>query len=157
VRALEVGEALRRHGRALAFVAEQWEGSVRRAWQVALFAPEKALRLPEPGLTVEAAVEDGALTCTLRARALARFVTLELSGADVIFSDNFFDLPAGRTAVVRAPLPAGWTPEACRRALRVRTLADLQGRPTGARGLRFRIGLHPRFLLDRFLHRWVAE
>lgn len=153
MRTVEAGAFLRRHGRALAFVAEQWEGSARRALRVALFAPEKDLRLPDPGLAATVEAQGAELTITLRAHALARFVTLELAGADVVFSDNFFDLPAGRAVVVHAPLPRGWTLAACRRALRVRTLADLQGRSRPGRWRRWALRLHPRLLLDRFLHR----
>lgn len=47
-----------------------------------------------------------------------------LSGADVVFSDNYFDVPAGRMATVTCPLPSGWTVEQARAALRVRSLYD---------------------------------
>ena len=51
--------------------------------------------------------ETGADTLSLRltGRSLARFVELALEGADVVFSDNYFDLPAGRAVTVRCPLP----------------------------------------------------
>ena len=56
------------------------------------------------------------------AQGLARFVELALEGADLVFSDNYFDLPAGRTRVVTAPLPPGWTAEQAQAALRLRSL-----------------------------------
>jgi hypothetical protein len=40
------------------------------------------------------------------------------------FSDNYFDLPAGRTATVTLPVLEGWTAERVREALRVRSLVD---------------------------------
>jgi beta-mannosidase len=153
IRVVEVGAWRRRHRRALAFVAERWEEGTRQDLRVALFAPEKDLRLPDPGLMVEVEAQGETMRITLRARALARFVTLMLPGADIVFSDNFFDLPPGRTVTVHAPLPPGWTPGAVRRALRVRTLADLpRSRGWRARWLRLRGRLVPRALLSRLLH-----
>jgi len=134
-------------------VAERWEGTTREDLRVALLAPEKTLRLPDPGLTVEVEAQGEKLTIILRARALARFVTLALPGADLVFSDNFFDLPARRTMTVHAPLPPGWTPGSVRRALRVRTLADLpRSRAWKERWFRLWGWLAPRALLSRLLH-----
>ncbi len=44
--------------------------------------------------------------------------------AGAIFSDNYFDLPAGRIRTIAAPLPAGWTAEQATQALQVRSLYD---------------------------------
>jgi len=68
---------------------------------------------------------------------LARFVWLALdsppcfgegqgeeSGTDVVFDDNYFDLPAGRTVTVRLPTLDGWTADRVRASLRVRSLVD---------------------------------
>jgi len=152
VRTVEAGPFLRRYGPALAFVAEMGEDDRLQALRVALFAPEKDLTFPDPGLAVEVIERGGELEILLQARALARFVTLELPGADVIFSDNFFDLPARRTISIRAPIPPGWTPGICRRALRVRTLADLSPGPLWRdRWLRLRRRLSPRTLVERLL------
>ena len=57
---------------------------------------------------------------SLRATSLARFVALTVAGADVIFSDNFFDLPAGREVAVCAPLPSGWDLARFQEALQIR-------------------------------------
>jgi beta-mannosidase len=51
-------------------------------------------------------------------------VELSLDGADVIFSDNYFDLPAGREAVITCPLPAKWTLEQAQTALKARSVYD---------------------------------
>jgi beta-mannosidase len=64
------------------------------------------------------------LVVDLAARSLARFVELRLDGADVVFSDNYFDVPAGRTLRVSAPLPEGWSLDRARAALKVRSLYD---------------------------------
>jgi beta-mannosidase len=58
----------------------------------------------------------------LASRSLARLLELSLAGADAVFSDNYFDLPAGRRVSVTCPLPAGWTPAQPRAALRLRSV-----------------------------------
>ena len=95
--------------RELVFVAELWQGERRVAQQVATFVPTKHLKLVDPGVTATLAEEDGHLVVTLASRSLARLVELSLEGADVVFSDNYFDLPAGRPVSVSCPLPSGWT------------------------------------------------
>ncbi len=126
-----MAELRARRARDLAFVAELWQGEARLAGQVALFAPEKALRLPGPGLAAQVVLRDGVLHVDVAARALARFVELALDGAEVVFSDNYFDLPAGRERRITCPLPPGWSLEQAREALRVRSLAGV--RPGGSR------------------------
>jgi hypothetical protein len=51
-------------------------------------------------------------------------LTSTSSRQEVVFSDNYFDLPAGRTAAVTLPALEGWTAERIREALRVRSLVD---------------------------------
>ena len=52
---------------------------------------------------------------------LARFVELSIDGTDAVFSDNYFDIPAGRTITVITPLPENWTMES---TVRARSLYD---------------------------------
>ncbi len=133
VEAQDCTPQLRKHGKAnLVFVAELWPEEAgapsqpgRIARQVLPFLPEARIAWPDPALMVEVAAAEDGVTITVAAQALARFVVLSLPGADVIFSDNFFDLPAHRTAQIAAPLPPGWTVEQFRRSLRVRSLADI--------------------------------
>jgi hypothetical protein len=61
----------------------------------------------------------------LRSDFLARWVRLALEGADPTFSDNYFDLPAGRETTVDFELPAGWDIGRARAALRVRSVGDI--------------------------------
>jgi beta-mannosidase len=85
-------------------------------------------------VTATLAEEDGHLAVTLASRSLARLVELSLEGADVVFSDNYFDLPAGRPVAVSCPLPAGWSPghsaaggwnlAQARAALKIRSVYD---------------------------------
>jgi beta-mannosidase len=49
------------------------------------------------------------LNVQVAARTFARFVELSIAGADAVFSDNYFDIPAGGTVTVNTPLPANWT------------------------------------------------
>ena len=60
----------------------------------------------------------------LRAKSLARFVELKLEGVDAVWSDNYFDLPAGRERVVTCAKADGQTLEGVRAGLRVRSLWD---------------------------------
>ena len=110
--------------RELVFVAELWQGERRVAQQVATFAPTKHLKLVDPGVTAALTEEDGHLAVTLTSRSLARLVELSLEGADVVFSDNYFDLPAGRPVSVSCPLPAGWTLAQARATLKIRSVYD---------------------------------
>ncbi len=110
--------------RDVVFVAELWTGGERTALQVATFVPTKHLSLSDPGLKVETMSDGQWLRIHVEAGSLARFVELALNGADVIFDDNYFDLPAGRATMVSCRLPRGWDPERARAELRVRSLYD---------------------------------
>jgi beta-mannosidase len=106
------------------FVCDLLQGSHTVATRVATFAPNKHLALTDPGLTVSMRAAPGGVAFDASARSLARFVELGLEGAgpEVVFSDNYFDVPAGRTVTVTCPLPAGWTLEGARAALHVCSL-----------------------------------
>ena len=106
------------------FVCELWHDEQRIASSVSTFAPNKHLELADPALKVDVALTGETLTFEVSAASLARFIELELDGADVVFSDNYFDVPAGQSARVTAPLPAGWSLEQAQTALRVYSLYD---------------------------------
>jgi beta-mannosidase len=110
--------------RELVFVCELWRGDQRIALTVAPFVRNKHLALIDPKLEVDVEQEGDRLVFIVSAASLARFVELALAGTDVVFSDNYFDLPAGRTITVTCPIPDGWTVEKAREALRVRSLYD---------------------------------
>ena len=110
--------------RELAFVAELWQGDRRLAGQTAFFVPTKHLALVDPQIRAAVTLEEGLLAIELSARSLARLVECSLTGADVVFSDNYFDLPARKTIRVTAPLPAGWDLAAAQAALKVRSVYD---------------------------------
>jgi beta-mannosidase len=105
-------------------VCELWQGRSRIASSISPFAPYKHIALEDPGLNAVVTGKGAALIIKISAKRMALFVELALEGADAIFSDNYFDLPARSTARITVPLPTGWTLARARRALRVRSLVD---------------------------------
>lgn len=89
---------------------------------LATFAPNKHLNLKDPQLRAVMRRKGDQLSIQITARSLARFVELAFEGADIIFSDNYFDIPAGETVTVTCPLPPGWERPQARQALRLRSL-----------------------------------
>ena len=125
VRSLDFsGKVHEQNRRQVVFVAELWKGSKFLARQLGTFAPNKHLELAAPQIETTASIADQDLTIKIKSSCLARFVELELAGVDVVFSDNYFDLPAGQTATVTCPLPKDWTLEHSRSAIKVRSLYD---------------------------------
>lgn len=122
---LDFSGQLKEHNvRNLVFVAELWQGEKMLARQTAFFVPTKHLSLAEAAISAQLHVEGGQVHIELTSRSLARLVECTLEGSDVIFSDNYFDLPAGRTVNVFAPLPFGWTESRAKAALKVRSIYD---------------------------------
>jgi len=117
----EVNDENRRH---VVFVAELWRNEELVACNIATFAPTKHLALRRPTLNATISGQDGQLVLELTGDTLARFVEISLEGIDTVFSDNYFDLPAGRRRIVTTPLPTGWTLAQAERALRIRSLYD---------------------------------
>lgn len=112
------------NARELVFVAELYQGERRIAWQTAFFVPTKHLSLVDPDISTQLSLEGEQLKIALRADSLARLVELSLDDADPIFSDNYFDLPAGRSVSVTCLLPIGWSASQAEAALRVRSVYD---------------------------------
>jgi beta-mannosidase len=110
--------------RKIVFVAELWQAGKIVATRVTPFVANKHLELSKPELKVQTRLEGQTLLVDVSARSLARFVELSIDGVDVVFSDNYFDLPAGHTASLSAPLPAGWKPSQVEAALKVRSIFD---------------------------------
>ena len=106
----------------LVFVAELWQEDRRLTVQTAFFAPTKHLSLVDPQIKNDVTLKEDLLSIELSARSLARLVEISLTGADVIFSDNYFDLPAKKVISITAPLPAGWNLARARSALKLRSV-----------------------------------
>jgi beta-mannosidase len=110
--------------RALVFVAELYQGGQLVTRQTAGFAPIKHLSLADPAVAVALHDESETLIIELTSRSLALLVEVSLTDADVVFSDNYFSLPAGRTTRISCPLPAGWTLDQAQKAFRLRSVYD---------------------------------
>jgi len=110
--------------RDVVLVCELWQNAVRVALTTTLFVPDKHARLVKPEIATQLDADNGQLRIQLQAQSLARFVEVALDGADVIFSDNYFALPAQTAVTITCSLPEGWTLDQPRQALRVRSLRD---------------------------------
>jgi len=110
--------------RKVVFVAELWKGNKKIETSVSYFAPIKHLELTNPDLKVDVTLDDGMLTFNISAQSLAPFIELSLDGVDVVFSDNYFDLPAGQFVKITAPLPDEWSLKQAKKALQIRSLVD---------------------------------
>jgi len=110
--------------RDVVLVYELWQGDERLSIGVIPFVPTKHLELPDPQLRVTVRQTEDGFAVDVTSGRLARFVWLELEDTDAVFSDNFFDLPAGRTVTATLPPLPGWTAERVRQSLRVRSLRD---------------------------------
>ena len=110
--------------RRLVFVAELWQGDRFVTRQTSGFAPIKHLSLADPAVTMDLRGERGQLIVELNSRSLALLVEVSLDGFDVVFSDNYFNLPAGRTTRISCPMPAGWTLSRAKKAFRLRSVYD---------------------------------
>ena len=110
--------------RKVVFIAELFEGEQSTALNLATFAPNKHLELVDPELAVELGQVDKSLVIDLTSSSLARFVELSFEGLDIVFSDNYFDVPAGYKVTITCPLPNGKTPAEMGKLLKVRSLRD---------------------------------
>ena len=110
--------------RELAFMAELWEGDTCLTRQMAFFIPTKHLALKDPQIKSKLSVKNGVLSIEVSSKSLARLVECSLNGADVVFSDNYFDLPAQTKVTVTAPLPNSWDLKKAKAAFNVRSVYD---------------------------------
>ena len=114
--------------RGTVLVTELWGDGGMVTRTVTTFGPDKQLALAQPAIERAVEVEGGAgsrrAVVHLRSSSLARWVELTLDGADVLFDDNYVDLPAGREVAIGFELPTGWTLEQAREALRIRSVVD---------------------------------
>lgn len=90
------GEA--RRERYLSFAFLDQNGGAR--YGSACFVPYKHLRLLSPALATRVVAGPENFEIHVTASAFAKFVALDLSHDDVVFSDNYFDLDAGQTRII---------------------------------------------------------
>jgi beta-mannosidase len=110
--------------RSLVFIADLYQGVQFISRQTACFAPIKHLELTDPKLSADLHGEEGQLVIKVTSRTLALLVEISLAGVDVVFSDNYFNLPAGRTVLITCPLPAGWTLSQAKKAIQLSSVYD---------------------------------
>jgi beta-mannosidase len=110
--------------RDLVFTAELVKDGKVLSRQVAYFVPTKHLNLNEPSLTFKVSQANKKMHIEVSAKKLARLVEIVIDGADVVFSDNYFDLPAGRSVTLTGEMPEGWSLAQVEKALRVRSVYD---------------------------------
>ncbi len=109
----------------LVFIADlrdEFEHFVSR--QIATFVPIKHLSLMDPAVKVDLSIEKDQLIINLDAKSTALLVEVSLPGSEVVFSDNHFNLPAGRTVQISCPMPAGWTLKRAKNEFRVHSVYD---------------------------------
>lgn len=110
--------------RETVFVYELWAKDERVSLGVVTFIPSKHLEVPKAGISTEVFEEDGVTKIKLSSDALARFVMLDVPGSCIRFSDNWFDLPAGRSVTVSVTDSAGLMTEEIADGLRIVSLVD---------------------------------
>ena len=111
--------------RETVFVAQLLKDGELLAQQLATFVRNKHLKLVNPRLNAYLTRGEGdLLTIEIVAEYLARFVELSLDDADVVFSDNYFDVLPGETVSITCRMPAGWTIDDFARSLTVFSLYD---------------------------------
>jgi beta-mannosidase len=105
-------------------VYELWQNDVRLSMGVFSFVPSKHLSLAEPDLAATVWQSADGFMIEVTAGSLARYIWLKMEGVDVIFDDNFFDLPAGRSVQVGMPALPGLSLEDVRARLSMTSLID---------------------------------
>ncbi len=109
----------------LVFFSLLSDGSQALSRNLAFFQPPRLMPLVDPRLmaTVRAAAP-GAFEITVRSRAPALHVWLDVDGLDARFSDNFFHLPPGQPIRIGVVPQSPTSIETLRRRLRLRSLFD---------------------------------
>jgi beta-mannosidase len=110
--------------RELVFIAELWQRDQLISRQTAAFAPVKHLSLVNPAIRVNLQEDRDHLLIELSPCSLALLVEVSFPGRDVVFSDNYFNLPAGRTAQISCKMPGDWTLEKAKKEVCIRSVYD---------------------------------
>ncbi|MCE1252080.1 MAG: glycoside hydrolase family 2 protein [Anaerolineae bacterium] len=110
--------------RQVVLAVEHWSNEQLLSRQVLPFVPDKHLVLKDPQISLNLVLNGEELELTLISESLARFVEVSLEGRDVIFSDNYFDLPARKPCCIKFASPAGMTLQEVRAAVKIYSLFD---------------------------------
>lgn len=154
----DFARCVKKYGAAqLVFTATLFDGEQCLSRQTMMFAREKQIAFPNPELHWTMTQDGDQLVIALTANAFARFVALQLDGAELIFSDNFFDIRACETIQICCPLPNGWTLEQAKLSLRVHSLVDVlpSGSVASDAMKRLLLGLKPASLFTRIIFNFI--
>jgi len=110
--------------RSLVFITELWQRERFVSRQSACFAPVKHLSLTDPAISVNLHSQNDELIAEMISHSLALLVEVSLQGSDAVFSDNYFNLPAGRMVQITCPMPAGWTLSQAQNKLHIHSIYD---------------------------------
>ena len=111
--------------RETVFIAKLMKDGDILATQLGTFVRNKHLQLVDPQLRAYLRQNgENQVVIELEAAYLARFVELSLDDADVIFSDNYFDVLPGEMVQIICPMPEGWSIDDVGRSLTVFSLYD---------------------------------
>ncbi|MEA3326845.1 MAG: glycoside hydrolase family 2 protein [Chloroflexota bacterium] len=111
--------------RETVFVAQLIKDDLVLMTQLATFVRNKHVQLVKPNLQATLHEgEEGIVIIELETEYLARLVELSLDDADVVFSDNYFDVVPGDIVQVTCQMPEGWTIDDVGRSLTVFSLYD---------------------------------
>jgi beta-mannosidase len=112
------------HDRNTIFVCELWQNDQMISTRMSTFVPNKHLALRDPELTVTVQENGSDLVLECTSKQLARFVELKLPGYDMIFNDNYFDIPGGRKKSIRVHKPEQLSTNDVARILKIYSLFD---------------------------------
>ncbi len=105
-----------------------WHGEEYISGGTLLFVKNKHFEFVQPEIAVTVEESDGQFLIRLCSKAYARYVGLDLVFADCIFEDNYFDLSAGDTKLIRVKkddLSIPLTAEEFKSQLQIRSIVDL--------------------------------
>ncbi len=110
--------------REVIFIGELWKNDTFISRNVGTFVPNKHISFRDPEIKYTIHQNNNTLVLKLSAKSMARFIELKFQGEDVIFSDNYFDIPPGKKVTVTCPTPTGWTIGDVENALEIYSLLD---------------------------------
>jgi len=93
-----------------------------------LLVPDKNANLPKVSSKIECTQLDQAAQVTIFSPVYARYVYLEAEGITAPWSDNFFDIPAGKSVTVTVNLPDKMNITEFKSKLKIKTLTDVEAK-----------------------------
>ncbi|MFW7379648.1 MAG: beta-mannosidase [Oligoflexus sp.] len=97
----DLADHLKRERYLSAIYTEKSGTESRNLFATACFVPYKHLELEDPKLDFHLDADDQDYLICVSAQSFAKFVMLDCQEADLVYSDNFFDLDAGQERIIR--------------------------------------------------------